>query len=100
MKYSEARVLILEQWDRWIQTQNVDKGGPTGRHSLKFFYELQDAKSSALNFHWRGHDKWQIIHGWLLDAGRLSDRWTFPMAKKVSPLVSISTRHVGWLDDV
>ena len=83
MNYSEARVLILEQWDHWICTQNVGKGGPTGRHSLKFFYELQDAKSSALNFHSRGRDKWQVIQEWLADAGRLTDLWNFPSARKI-----------------
>jgi hypothetical protein len=50
-------------------------GGPTGRHSLKFFFELQDTKSPLLDFQSRGHDKWRIIHAWLLDADRVSDMW-------------------------
>ena len=75
MKQSQARLLIIEQWDRWIQTQTIDPGGPTGKHSLKFFHELQDTKSPLLDFQSRGHDRWRIIHGWLLDAERLSDHW-------------------------
>ena len=75
MKQHEARSLILEEWDRWILRQTVDGGGPTGRHSLKFFFELQDTKSPLLDFQSRGHDKWRIIHAWLLGADRLSDDW-------------------------
>jgi hypothetical protein len=85
MKHSEAKVAILELWDRWIQTQNIDRRGPTGRHSLKFFYELQDAKSLALNFQSRGQDRWQIIHGWLLDEERLSDLWKIPARSASAP---------------
>lgn len=78
MKQSEARVLILQQWDNWILTQAVDPGGPTGKDSLRFFYELQDDGSPLLDFQARGQDKWRIIHAWLLGAGRLSDHWTTP----------------------
>ena len=75
MKQHEARSLILEEWDRWILRQTVDGGGPTGKHSLKFFFELQDTKSPLLDFQSRGHDKWRIIHAWLLDAERVTDMW-------------------------
>ena len=50
MKQSEARILILQQWDRWIPTRPVDPGGPTGKDSLKFFHELQDTRSPLLDF--------------------------------------------------
>jgi hypothetical protein len=75
MKQSEARILILQEWDRWILTRALDPGGPTGKDSLKFFHELQDAGSPLLDFQSRGQDKWRIIHGWLLSADRLSDDW-------------------------
>ena len=75
MKQQEARNLILEEWDRWIVGQTVDTSGPTGKHSLKFFFELQDTKSPLLDFQSRGHDKWRIIHAWLLDAERVTDIW-------------------------
>ena len=78
MKQSDARVLILQQWDNWILTQAVDPGGPTGKDSLRFFYELQDDGSPLLDFQSRGQDKWRIIHGWLLGAERLSDHWMMP----------------------
>ena len=47
--------------------------GATGRDSLKFFLELQDARSALLDFQTRGRDKWQIVYAWLLGARRLSD---------------------------
>jgi hypothetical protein len=75
MKQNEARSLILEEWDRWIVRQAIDEAGPTGKDSLKFFFELQDAKSPLLDFQSRGHDKWRIIHAWLLHAERVSDVW-------------------------
>ena len=75
MKQSEARILIIQEWDRWIQTRAIDPGGPTGKDSLKFFHELQDAGSPLLDFQSRGQDKWRIIHAWLLSAQRLSDDW-------------------------
>ena len=63
MKQHDARNLILEEWDRWIQQQTVDANGPTGKDSLKFFFELQDTKSPLLDFQSRGHDKWRNSYG-------------------------------------
>ena len=83
MKQSEARVLILQQWDSWVSTREFDSGGPTGKDSLKFFHELQDTRSPLLDFQSRGHDKWRIIHAWLLDAERLSDHWISPAPRIV-----------------
>ena len=71
MKQEEAKRLIICEWDRWVQTQPIDSGGATGRDSLKFFLELQDARSALLDFQTRGRDKWQVVHAWLLEARRL-----------------------------
>ena len=71
MKQEEAKRLIIREWDRWVATQPIEDGGPTGRDSLKFFVELQDARSALLDFQTRGRDKWQIVHAWLLNARRL-----------------------------
>jgi len=78
MKQIEARVRIIEEWDRWIQTRTIEPGGPTGKDSLKFFHELEDSGSPLLDFQSRGQDKWRIIHAWLLCAERLSDDWISP----------------------
>lgn len=87
MKQSEARVRIIQEWDRWILTQAVEPDGPTGKDSLKFFHELQDTGSSLLDFQSRGQDKWRIIHAWLLGADRLSDDWI-----SVSPRIAPTRR--------
>jgi len=84
MKQSEARILLLQQWDEWILTQVVDPDGPTGKDSLRFFYQLEDDRSPLLDFQARGQDKWRIIHAWLLSARRLSDHWITP-APRVPP---------------
>jgi hypothetical protein len=93
MKQSEARVLILQQWDGWISTREFDPGGPTGKDSLKFLHELQDTGSPLLDFQSRGHDKWRIIHAWLLDAERLSDYWISPAPRIVPARRPRMARH-------
>lgn len=72
MKQERARRVIIREWDQWIQAQPVDSCDATGRHSLKFFVEPQDARSALLNFKARGRYKWQVVHDWLLDARRPS----------------------------
>jgi hypothetical protein len=74
MKQKEVRSLIIQEWDRWLQGQMIEPGGrPTGRESLKLFFELQDTRSPLLNFQSRGRDKWRVIHSWLLSEERLFD---------------------------
>jgi hypothetical protein len=66
MRQKDARTLIIREWDRWLQTHSVESGGPTGRDTLRFFFELQDARSALLDLQSRGRDKWRIINTWLL----------------------------------
>jgi hypothetical protein len=73
MKQKELRTLIVREWDRWLQTQSIGPTGPTGRDSLKFFVELQDTRSTLLDFRSRGRDKWLIVHSWLVSERRVSD---------------------------
>ena len=93
MKQSEARTLILQQWDHWILTQPIDPGGLAGKESLRFFYELEDDESPLLDFQSRGQDKWRIIHGWLLGAERLSDHWISPTPRIAPARKSRPPRH-------
>ena len=60
MKQKEAKILIIQEWDRWAQAQSFEPGGPTGRESLKFFFELQDTKSPLLDFHHNGRDNGKL----------------------------------------
>ena len=73
MRQVEVRRLIIGEWDRWVQSQLIYSGRATARDSLKFFLELQDARSALLDFRSRGRDKWQIIHTWLVSKERVSD---------------------------
>jgi hypothetical protein len=66
MKQKEAKALITREWERWLQTQSIDVATVTGRETLKFYFELQDSKSTLLDFQSRGRDKWHIINSWLL----------------------------------
>ena len=99
MKQSEARVRIIQEWDRWIVTQAIEQDGPTGKDSLKFFHELQDTGSSLLDFQSRGQDKWRIIHAWLLGADRLSDDW-ISAAPRIAPSRQAATgaQEIGLQD--
>src|SRR3954453_1307371 len=93
MKQSEARVRIIQEWDRWIVTQSIEQDGPTGKDSLKFFHELQDSGSPLLDFQSRGQDKWRIIHAWLLSADRLSDDCISSAPRIVPPRRPQTTRN-------
>jgi hypothetical protein len=71
MKQKEAKPLLIKEWDRWVRTQSVDPAAATGRDALKFYVELEDARSPFLKFRTRGRDKWQIVHVWLVGARRI-----------------------------
>ena len=73
MKQKDLRALIVREWDQWLQSQPIVPGTATGRDSLKFYFELQDKRSTLLDFQSRGRDKWQIVHGWLLSERRVVD---------------------------
>jgi hypothetical protein len=73
MKREEAKRLITQTWDQWIKMQQTVPGQASGRDSLKFYLELKDTQSPLLKFQGRGRDKWQIVHSWLRDQGRVSD---------------------------
>jgi hypothetical protein len=72
MRQHERKTRILLEWDHWLQTQPVAPRRPTARDTLKFFYELEDTRSPLLDFRSGGRDKWQVIHAWLLEFGRVS----------------------------
>jgi hypothetical protein len=73
MKQRDLRTHIIREWDAWLQSHSIPPGTATGRDSLKFYFELQDKRSTLLNFQSRGRDKWQIVHSWLLSEHRVND---------------------------
>jgi hypothetical protein len=64
--------LIVQEWDRWIGSRDPTRYPATRKETLAFFLELQTAKSPLLDFNPRGRDKWEIVHRWLVGAGRVS----------------------------
>jgi hypothetical protein len=73
MRQNERKSRILLEWDRWLHSQPVVPRRPTARDTLRFFYELEDMRSPLLDFRSGGRDKWQVIHAWLLEFGRVSE---------------------------
>jgi hypothetical protein len=70
---SRPKDAIVREWDEWIRTQPLE-GIATGRDALKFFLELKAGRSpTLLDFRSDSRDKWQVVHGWLLDEQRVSD---------------------------
>jgi hypothetical protein len=73
MRRDVRKCLILVEWDRWLKSQPIGPTTPNARDSLKFFYDLQDQRSPLLDFRPSRGDKWQVIHAWLLNEGRICD---------------------------
>lgn len=71
--WTRRQILIVQEWDRWIQTRTLSRYRATRKDTLQFVLELQNAKSPLLDFNPRGRDKWEIVHRWLVIAGRVSD---------------------------
>jgi hypothetical protein len=63
-----ARLAVIREYDVWARKNSeVAKGDP-----MNFFTYLQRERSDLLDFKSRGSDKWQVVHGWLLGAGRVN----------------------------
>jgi hypothetical protein len=64
---------VVREWDDWIKTQPLD-GNATVRDARKFFLELKAKRfPTLLDFRSGSADKWQLVHGWLIDERRVSD---------------------------
>lgn len=70
MTKEDARRATLSEWHVWSAGKNLAK--PTGTDAMEFFNFLQRERDHLLAFRTPG-DKWQIVHGWLLRAGVVSD---------------------------
>lgn len=69
----EARQAIVREWDDWIKTQPLE-GNATERDARKFFLELKAKRfPTLLDFRSDSDDKWQVVHGWLIDERGVSE---------------------------
>jgi hypothetical protein len=71
--WTRRQLLIVQEWDRWVTRRRLPRYRATRKETLEFFLELQNAKSPLLDFNPRGRDKWEIVHRWLVIAGRVPD---------------------------
>jgi len=71
MRQSEAKLLVRSEWSLWLR-QHPEITAPNGNHSFAFYSHLVKTNALALRFHCRG-DKWQTVHGWLLEMGMVTD---------------------------
>jgi hypothetical protein len=69
MRREDAKPMIIHEWDKWAPKQTDPLYLKEG---MFFFGYLQKEKPELLNFRDQG-DKWQTVHGWLLEARRLTD---------------------------
>lgn len=72
-KDDTSKSAILGAWDRWASDNDLPEGNISGSEALNFFLHLQNKKSTLLDFKSGTTDKWQTIHGWLLNARRVKD---------------------------
>jgi hypothetical protein len=72
MKKDDAKLLILAEFRRWRQLPENSNKSASGDNALFFFNYVSAHKPSLLQFRSAG-DKWQVVHGWLRNAGQLSD---------------------------
>jgi hypothetical protein len=70
MTNEDARKQILAQWPAWAKVNNVEQG--TRLDALVFFSFNQDKRPDLLRFG-GSDDKWQLVHGWLLNGRLVSD---------------------------
>jgi hypothetical protein len=78
-RLAEAQSAALRLYPAWAVANGHDphprpNGNQiTGLQAMLFFQFLQAEHPEALDFHFGG-DKWQAVHGWLMDAGISSGR--------------------------
>ena len=70
MTKEEARRAILREWRSWVKAQKIQN--PNGLDGMRFYAFLQQERDHLLRFRASG-DKWQVVHGWLKNAGLVSD---------------------------
>jgi hypothetical protein len=68
MKQDDARLAVLGEYDGWAKDHPNDAKMMGG---FVFFSYLQQEKPDLLDFRGGVGSKWQIVHLWLRDAGRL-----------------------------
>ena len=70
---AEAESRVLDEWRAWKEANVPADGTPTAKYEGRLFFgHLERNKHHLLRFN-SADDKWQVIKGWLLNAGALTD---------------------------
>jgi len=72
LKQDEAKRRIASAFHDWCADNGFANSVPSGSDAHRFYLKLEKEKSSLLAFRCSG-DKWQRVHGWLLQAKLVSD---------------------------
>jgi hypothetical protein len=64
-----AKRAVIHEWENWAALHSEDLQSPSA--VMFFFTHLQEKKPELLKFN--SADKCQMIHGWLLQEGRIGD---------------------------
>lgn len=67
---AEAKRRVLNKWDRWAEEGKLGDNPDGNDAFFKFFLPLEGQNDPVLNFRCR-EDKWQRIHGWLIQGERV-----------------------------
>ncbi len=71
MTREQSRLEALREWRRWRDANGVTAEA-SGNDGLRFYGYLQSNRADLLKFK-GGGDKWQVVHGWLLNSGCVRD---------------------------
>ena len=78
MKKNEAEEAVIAEWHRWLAEYPISKrstleGLPSTVDALGFFACLRRERPYLLRYR-SADDKWQVVKGWLLNRGLVSDQ--------------------------
>jgi hypothetical protein len=68
MKREEAKRKIIAEWDSWSASNKIMNATPGDK--LTFYNFLLKERRQLLDFRASG-DKWQDVHSWLIQTGRV-----------------------------
>ena len=70
MRQAEARPAIIAEWRRYAAEESLSR--PTTWDAFSFYGHLVNSRPDLLQFRCSG-DKWQVIKGWLLREGLVTE---------------------------
>jgi hypothetical protein len=69
---SEAKASIIREWDKWAAKHVSPGQTASGNDGMIFYGYVRKEHPELLNFRESG-DRWQTVHGWLLQEHKVKD---------------------------